>query len=79
MSSVHGHFISIAHLLLRVFLQLLPGSNTISRDLEIVVLRHQLQLLRRQVARPDLRRRDRVFLAALRVAGCRGSVGRASA
>lgn len=57
-------FISITYLLLRAFLQLLTRSNAVSRDLEIVVLRHQLQVLRRQVSRPDLRNRDRVFLAA---------------
>jgi putative transposase len=57
-------FISIAYLLLRLSLQLLPRSNPVSRDVEIVVLRHQLRVLRRQVSRPDLRNRDRVFLAA---------------
>jgi hypothetical protein len=35
-----------------------------SKDLEIVVLRHQLAILRRQVARPELADADRVFLAA---------------
>jgi transposase InsO family protein len=33
-------------------------------DVEIAVLRHQLKVLRRQVSRPMLRRRDRVLLAA---------------
>jgi hypothetical protein len=34
------------------------------KEIEILVLRHQLQLLERQVARPQLRPHDRALLAA---------------
>src|SRR5512145_1657404 len=49
--------------LLRV-LALLVRRSEDAKDLEIVVLRHQLQVLRRQVGRPRFRWSDRLFLAA---------------
>jgi putative transposase len=36
-----------------------------SKELEILVLRHELSILRRQAQRPQLQEADRVFLAAL--------------
>jgi len=42
----------------------LVGRSTELKELEIVVLRHELAVLRRQVRRPMLRQADRVFLAA---------------
>jgi hypothetical protein len=38
-----------------------PGS----KELEILVLRHELSILRRQPRRPQLREADRLFLTAL--------------
>jgi transposase InsO family protein len=42
----------------------LRGRTQRSKDLELVVLRHELGILRRQVHRVDLQPSDRVFLAA---------------
>jgi putative transposase len=51
-------------LVLRRVLAWLAWSNEHAKDLEIVVLRHQLQVLRRHVSRPRFRWSDRLFLAA---------------
>jgi putative transposase len=57
---------SLCYLVLRRVLQLaaLRLRSNEFKELEIVVLRHELAVLRRQVARPELMPADRVFLAA---------------
>jgi putative transposase len=39
-----------------------------SKDLEIIVLRHQLTVLRRQINRPALNNNDRTLLGAIAAA-----------
>jgi hypothetical protein len=58
---------SVLSLLLRRFLHLvvLFGRGDRAKEIEIVVLRHQVAVLRRQVDRPDLNGGDRVLPAAL--------------
>ncbi len=59
-------FWSLVYLALRCLSQLVllrPRSEGF-KELEIVVLRHELSVLRRQAGRPQLRRSDRLLLAA---------------
>jgi transposase len=51
---------------LRILLRLLIGGRRPAqvKDVELIVLRHQLDALRRQVERPKLRSSDRALLAA---------------
>ena len=59
-------FWSFCYVVLRRVLQLaaLRFRSNEFKELEIVVLRHELAVLRRQAGRPELTSADRVFLAA---------------
>ena len=58
---------SLAYLVVRRLFELIVicCRSSRSKELEILVLRHELSILHRQPRRPQLREADRVFLAAL--------------
>ncbi len=57
----------LVYLLLRRVVRLiaLSSNELMNTEVEVVILRHQLMVLKRQVGRPRLRRRDRLFMAAI--------------
>ena len=59
-------FVSLCYVMLRWLLQLvaLRMRSHEWKELEIVVLRHELAILRRQTRRPPITALDRIFLAA---------------
>jgi putative transposase len=59
--------LSLAYWVVRRLFELLIlfGRSERAKELEILVLRHELQVLRRQIRRPRLRSADRALLAAL--------------
>ena len=55
---------SLLYMVLRAVLRLAPEGDQRDREVEILVLRHQVKVFKRKAGRPRLRRRDRLFLAA---------------
>ena len=55
---------SLLYIVLRVIFRLVPSGDERDREVEILVLRHQVKVLSRKAGRPKLRRLDRLLLAA---------------
>ncbi len=55
---------SLLYLVVRALFRLAPPGDEFDRDVEIMVLRHQVRVLRRKDGRPKLRRIDKLLLAA---------------
>ena len=67
LSRSRGMSVSLVYVVLRQVLQMLAqlAREDGAKDVELLVLRHQVAVLRRQVRRPRLDPADRVVLAAL--------------
>ena len=65
-----SHPLLISHVSVR-----LPVRSDRSKDLKIIMLRHQLAVLRRQVDRPEIDDNDRTLLGAIAAASLAGSIG----
>jgi transposase len=56
---------AFCYFMLRAVLRIAPDGDAREREAEILVLRHQLAVLKRTTPRPKLRRRDRIVIVAL--------------
>ena len=56
--------LAVLYFILRLLLRLPPEGDAREREAEILVLRHQLSVLKRKTGRPKLRRLDRMLLSA---------------
>jgi hypothetical protein len=55
---------TVSYFILRLMLRMTPDDDTREREAEILVLRHQLAVLKRANPRPRIRRLDRMRIAA---------------
>jgi len=55
---------SLLYMVLCAVFRLAPAGNQRDREVEILVVRHQVKVLKRKAVGPKLKRRDRLFLAA---------------
>jgi putative transposase len=58
-------FFAVCYFIVRAVLRIAPDRDAREREAEILVLRHQLAVLKRTSPRPKLRRRDRIVIVAL--------------